>query len=188
MIDLTSRVKGIRYDRERKFALTFFDHDNWVHEPRYFYLSNGTKYLPDFYDEKRDVYIEVVGSRQAYFNNKDKYVIFCREYKDIQFEFRLPSGEKLELRNGRMERHSVKKIKEMRHYLKNINGFTSLQGAIDAKNLSVAQVSKLCGISYSTVGSHYYGIVKSMKREFADKYATVLGVGMEELFTEKEAV
>ena len=87
-----------------------------------------------------------------------------------------------------MARSSVKKVKETRHYLKNINGFTSLQGVIDAKNLSVAQVSRLCGISYSTVGSHYYGLVKSLKREFAVKYTTGLGVGMEQLFTEKESL
>jgi hypothetical protein len=50
MIDLESRVNTIRYGRERQFALTFFDHDKWVHEPRYFYQSDGPKYLPDFID------------------------------------------------------------------------------------------------------------------------------------------
>jgi hypothetical protein len=187
MIDLESRVNGIRFDRERQFALAFFEHDKWVHEPRYFYLSDGTKYLPDFYDAKRDIYIEVVGSRQAYHLNKDKYVTFCNEYENIQLEFRLPSGEKLELRNGRMARPVVKKFKESRHYLKNINGAPILQEIVSSRNLSIAKVSKLCGISYTTVSAHYYGFVKSMKHEFAVKYATGLGLGMEELFIEKEA-
>lgn len=188
MIDLSEKVKSMRYDRERKFALTFFDHDKWVHEPRPFYLSDGTKYLPDFYDAKRDAYIEVVGSRQAYHNNKHKYVMFCNEYKNIQLEFRLPSGESLEIRNGRMMRPRVNKFKESRYYIKKINGSPILQEIVSAKNLSIAKVSKLCGIPYTTVGVHYYGNVKSMKREFAVKYAAGLGVGMEELFTEKVAV
>lgn len=187
MIDFTSRVNKIRFARERKFALTFFDHDKWVHEPRFFYLSDGTKYLPDFYDARRDVYIEVVGSRQAYYGNKHKYVLFCNEYKNIQFEFRLPSGEALEIRNERLMRPVVNKFKESRYYLKKINGAPILQKIVSEKNLSIAKVSKLCGIPYTTVGVHYYGNVKSMKREFAVKYATGLGVGMEELFTEKVA-
>ena len=92
MIDLTEMVKGIRYGCERDFALAFFDHDKWVHEPRFFYLPDGTKYKPDFYDARRDVYIEVIGSRQAFYQNKDKYLAMRGAFPDVQLEFRFTDG------------------------------------------------------------------------------------------------
>lgn len=92
MIDLSEKVKGIRYGSEREFAENFFDHDKWVHEPRFFYLSDGTKYKPDFYDARRDVYIEVVGTVAAFGHNKDKYALFMNDHPGITLEFRTSDG------------------------------------------------------------------------------------------------
>lgn len=184
MIDLSEKVKSIRHSREREFALALFDHDKWVHEPRYFYLSDGTKYLPDFYDAKRDAYIEVVGSRQAYSKNRDKYSMFCEEYPMIQFEFRMPDGEILELKNGRTVFKSIKKKGRRREYLKNMAGASRLQEIVDSKGLSVLQVSEMCGVSSSTVRAHYYGLRKSIRLEIALKYAEGLGCDPKELMFE----
>lgn len=96
MIDLTERVKSIRHESERQFVVNFFDHDKWVHEPRFFYLPNGAKYKPDFYDGRRDVYIEVIGSRQAFDQNRAKYVAMRESFSDIRLEFRLPDGSLVE--------------------------------------------------------------------------------------------
>lgn len=181
MIDLSEKIKGIRHARERQFALAFFDHEKWVHEPRYFYLSDGTKYLPDFYDAKRDAYIEVVGTRQAYSNNKEKYSLFCVEYPLIQIEFRTPDGKILELKNGRTIYKSVKKKGRRREYLKNMAGASRLQEIVDAKGLSVVRVAELCGIPFSTVNAHYYGLRKSIRLEIAAKYANGLGIEISQL-------
>lgn len=95
MIDLSERVKGIHHDSEKQFALTFFDHDKWVHEPRFFYLPDGTKYKPDFYDAQRDVYIEVVGSHAAFHHNKAKYSLFNDTFPGTSLEFRTRDGNLL---------------------------------------------------------------------------------------------
>lgn len=80
-------------EREAVFAHTFFEHDQWEYEARVFRLSPHCSYTPDFYDAKRDVYIEVVGSRQAYNQNKVKYDFFQTQYPELKFELRRPDGE-----------------------------------------------------------------------------------------------
>lgn len=77
-------LSKIKHDRERQFAETFFDHDEWEYEPGPFRLNNGLKYRPDFHDYKRDVLIEVVGSRQAYNFNRNKYQVFQSEYPNFE--------------------------------------------------------------------------------------------------------
>ena len=97
MIDLTEKVKSIRLDREREFALSFFKHDKWDHEPRYFRLSDGTRYLPDFRDNMSGEFIEVIGTRQAFHRNKKKYLKFFEEYPGTKLSFYLHTGEKAEV-------------------------------------------------------------------------------------------
>lgn len=95
-------ISTIRHERERQFAAAFFDHDQWEHESHRFALPDGTTYLPDFYDGKRDVHIEVVGSHQAYYANKGKYEIFVKEYPDIRLEFRNEEGSEMHPRRGQL--------------------------------------------------------------------------------------
>ena len=80
--------------REQYFADTFFK-GRPFYQPKFFTLSNqGTdKYTPDFYDTERDTYIEVVGTRQAYHQNKEKYELFQAAYPNIKFELRRHTGE-----------------------------------------------------------------------------------------------
>jgi hypothetical protein len=86
-------------NREITFIKNFFDHKEWIHQPATFRL-NGTKYMPDFYDQKRNCFIEVAGSRQAFHANKDKYDEFKKYYPQINFEVRTPSGNLLEKCDG----------------------------------------------------------------------------------------
>lgn len=181
MVDLNEMVKGIRFDREREFALAFFDHDKWVHEPRYLNLKDGTRYLPDFYDAKRDVYIEVVGSRQAYSVNKNKYRMIAEEYPNMQFELRVPSGDLLELKNSRTIYKSVTKKGRTGRYLKNMFGASRLQEIMDAKKISIEEAADLCGVSFSTVKSHYYGLRKTIRLHIAVKYAEGLGCDVKDI-------
>lgn len=58
----------------------------YFHHPGNFCLSNGRRYTPDFYCVEDDTYIEIVGSRQAYHQNKTKYRILEAEFPNITFQ------------------------------------------------------------------------------------------------------
>lgn len=47
---------------------------------------DATRYRPDFYLPEKDLYIEVVGTRQAYHANKHKYEEFRRTHHDKNFQ------------------------------------------------------------------------------------------------------
>lgn len=92
LLDPQTEKKRQNY-REIEFIKNYFsDPKNFIHQPAIFNL-NGRKYTPDFYDIVRNVFIEVSGSRQAYFQNKDKYAMFQKYFPQINFEVRSPSGE-----------------------------------------------------------------------------------------------
>ena len=78
---------------EIEFIRIFFkNNQNWIYHPALFRLPDGQKYTPDFYDIERGCFIEVVGSRQAFSENKNKYKLFRDTYKDIKFEIRRFTG------------------------------------------------------------------------------------------------
>lgn len=83
-------------ENEQHFVNNFFRHDDWVHHPCAFRIGNMT-YTPDFYDKRRNVFIEVVGTRQAFHFNKHKYAAFIQEFPLINFEVRRITGLKIEL-------------------------------------------------------------------------------------------
>ena len=80
---------------EIEFVKNFFNHKNWIHHPGTFYFNGNDKYSPDFYDAERNCFIEVVGSRQAYHQNKEKYEKFRRFYPEMHFEIRQSDGSLL---------------------------------------------------------------------------------------------
>lgn len=94
----------LRHSSEIEFIKNFYNHNNWYHEPITFRLDDTT-YTPDFYEPERNVFIEVIGSRQAYHENKHKYKKLAKKYPFVKLEFRCADGEKVEL--------SDKKIKWM---------------------------------------------------------------------------
>jgi len=94
--------KQNQHGREVVFIRNFFDHNDWVYHPALFRF-NGEKYSPDFYDGKRNIFIEVSGSRQAYHSNKDKYNLFKKIFPKINFEIRKHDGTLLDETNGRIE-------------------------------------------------------------------------------------
>lgn len=91
-------AKKDSYKREIQFIKNFFNHSNWVHYPATFRLDeNGRRYSPDFYDGERNTFIEVVGTKQAFQQNKIKYILFIKNYPKILFEIRRPNGHLLKL-------------------------------------------------------------------------------------------
>ena len=78
-----NRLSDIRNEKERHFAAVYFNHNEWRSQPTYFPLSDGSRYTPDFYDEKADEFIEVVGSRQAFHQGKAKYRLFRKCYPQL---------------------------------------------------------------------------------------------------------
>lgn len=83
--------KAIKHRSEKEFIDNFFTHDNWEYEPRKFQLTRTT-YTPDFYDMRRDVYIEVSGCRGSYYKNRHKYKEFRELYPNLKLEVRLRDG------------------------------------------------------------------------------------------------
>lgn len=92
MIDFDAKVKRIRHESERQFATSFFNHNQWTYQPGPFYLGNGTKYFPDFYDQRRDVLIEVTNTRGSFHRNERKYKLFVTQYPSLKLEFRYHTG------------------------------------------------------------------------------------------------
>ena len=85
-----------RIRREMEFVKNYFIHKNWIHQPGLFRL-NGENYSPDFYDGERNVFIEVIGSRQAFHQNKEKYEKMRIFFPKINFEVRTPDGAEIEI-------------------------------------------------------------------------------------------
>ncbi len=83
--------EGIRFRSEIDFAKNFFTHKQWVYQPATFRLNNS-KYTPDFYDGERGVFIEVIGTQQAYSGNKDKYNELRKIFSLVLFEIRNADG------------------------------------------------------------------------------------------------
>jgi len=101
-----AEIERINHIAEIVFIKNFFDHKNWISQPAVFRMDN-IKYIPDFYDGNRNVFIEVAGTRQAYHYNKAKYALFRKTYPLISFEIRFPSGEILD-ETGRIDWSALK--------------------------------------------------------------------------------
>lgn len=86
-----------KIDREFVFIKNYFNHNNWVRHPATFRFDGATIYAPDFYDGERNVFIEVVGSRQAYHQNKEKYELMKSIYPKINFEIRTVDGALIQI-------------------------------------------------------------------------------------------
>ena len=77
------------------FIKNYFTHAEWIYQPACFHLGNSN-YTPDFYDQKRNVFIEVSGTKQAYHDNKIKYEKFKEMFPGVKFEIRYTDGEMIE--------------------------------------------------------------------------------------------
>lgn len=79
------------FPRERQFANLLDEQKRkWEYPTKRFDLGS-THYRPDFYLPKENLYIEVVGSRQAYHSNKNKIAQFIKLYPKVKFEV-IPFG------------------------------------------------------------------------------------------------
>lgn len=73
------------------FVRNYFTHKNWIHLPATFKFE-GISYAPDFYDREKNVFIEVIGTRSAYHQNKEKYKMFRSNFPKIILEIRCVDG------------------------------------------------------------------------------------------------
>jgi hypothetical protein len=89
-------IPKTKEESEIEFVKNFFVHKNWIHRPASFKI-NGEKYNPDFYDGKRNVFIEVSETRQAFHNNKEKYKEFRKIFPLIKLEIRAVNGDLIDL-------------------------------------------------------------------------------------------
>jgi hypothetical protein len=93
---MTEKIEQIKNKRERHFAQNFFSDENWIHQPERILFGNGDSYRPDFLDKTRNIYIEVIGTRQAFYQQRYKYRFVMQSVPDINLEFRLYTGELIE--------------------------------------------------------------------------------------------
>jgi hypothetical protein len=79
-----SRIMKLNF-RERIFAAKLTkDGRKWKAQPVGFHFA-GVYYRPDFYLPEEDLYIEVVGTKTAYYNNRHKYELFKLHFPNIKF-------------------------------------------------------------------------------------------------------
>ena len=95
----------IIHKKELEFVRNYFTHQEWLYQPAFFRLESGS-YSPDFYDQKKNVFIEVAGSRQAYHNNKQKYEEFNQKFPEIILEIRTSNGELLNIKNPEWKKNN----------------------------------------------------------------------------------
>lgn len=79
---------------EVMFIKNYFRHKKWSYQPATFKLGK-TNYRPDFYDCKTKTFIEVIGTRQVYHQNKHKYKLLRKIHPEINFEIRKVDGSLL---------------------------------------------------------------------------------------------
>lgn len=129
---LMTQLDNIKYKRERIFAETFFDHNNWTYQPGPYQVEiNGKlrKFTPDFWDGERDILIEVVGSRQAFNYNKAKYQAF----KQMHPNFEVRYFENQNLINFTNPRVEYKPIEDWCWWLHYPNNYSVKHNASDLK-------------------------------------------------------
>jgi hypothetical protein len=73
--------------REILFIKNYFRHSNWLYHPITFNFSDFS-YTPDFFDLDRQTFIEVVGTRQAFHQNKNQYIMVKQTFPCFSFEIR----------------------------------------------------------------------------------------------------
>ena len=72
------------YPSEKKFAnLLTKQNRRWQYPVRRFRLKDTT-YRPDFYLPDETLYIEVIGTRQAYYANKEKIAELRKTYPNVK--------------------------------------------------------------------------------------------------------
>lgn len=79
-------IYGI-HQSEIIFIQNFLGGKKWYYEPAKFYVIDSW-YIPDFYEIERNVFIEVIGTNQAFETNKHKYIAFKKLYPNIKLEIR----------------------------------------------------------------------------------------------------
>ena len=99
----TVTMKKFDSEAEHDFTKNFFSHKNWQYHPAMFRLKDRMTYTPDFYDGVRNVFIEVIGTKQAYHQNKEKYDLFREIFPLIKLEIRQSDGSLLDETEGRKQ-------------------------------------------------------------------------------------
>lgn len=82
------------YKREMLFIQNCLQNRRWLYQPVTFHCKNYN-YTPDFYLLDENIFIEVIGSTQAYYSNLHKYRHIKQCFPYINFEFRLQDGTEI---------------------------------------------------------------------------------------------
>lgn len=160
----------IRNTRERQFAEAFFDHDEWEYQPGPFKLAIGGKYTPDFKDNRRGCLIEVVGTKQAFSQNRYKYEFFKHDY-DIPLEFRLPTGELIPFNKPPSRPIIIRST---------CDSMNALERYRTERGLTFEALAALSQVDKGNVNKHCRGL-KPIRGESSLRYHVALGIPLPEL-------
>jgi len=79
---------------EALFAAYHLD-TGWIPKPITVRLPNGEIYTPDFWDPKRQAFLELSATRQAYYHNRQKYELVRATYPSMPFLIVSPDNVEL---------------------------------------------------------------------------------------------
>lgn len=95
------------HKREMEFIKNYFTHRNWKYEPCTFWLGEHCYFIPDFYDGEKNIFIEVIGSRQRYHIAKPKYAMFGEQFPGMILSLRMPDGSEFNPDNPQWREHGA---------------------------------------------------------------------------------
>ena len=170
--------------REAQFVTNYFDHSEWEYEPVTFHLGR-LSYKPDFYDKRNDAYIEVVGTRQAYNQNKAKYDLFKIHYPErtllVLDVFGEPYGRKKSVAPcGRRRKINLPERKEGREKRPNTIS-KRIRELRRAANITQVKLSELMDLSGSSPISQWESGYVAPKHDNMKRLAEIFGVTVNDL-------
>lgn len=146
--------------------------ENLVYEPRFFRLSDGTKYTPDFYNPATNTYYELAGTRQAWSGGKNKIARFQIEYPSVSFKI-------IKTFQRQKDMHKKKPLVCSNRTIKN-NGVVKLRMLLTEQNTTQFEAARRAGVPQPTISRHLTGKIEKVDPAIAIKYEEAFGIPKEE--------
>jgi predicted transcriptional regulator len=133
-----------------------FLHSNFVYHPPRFVLGD-LSYQPDFYDLTTGEYIEVIGTKQAFHQNKHKYKELKRLVKGVCLLLKNPDGSDYVPTNIVYRKKAGKKrvnkkiVKKVVCFKKEGCGCMRLSAYLHKKYLTPSNFARISGVSQPTI-------------------------------------
>lgn len=118
------------------------------------FYRNGcrTTYRPDFYCQECQCYFEVVGSRQAFHQNREKIFAFCQAYLFVSLKYVLPDGSDYDPKRRHRSTYTGQFNPNQRPSLDyRHDAMQKLTALIHQQSISLAALARDSGIGVATI-------------------------------------